>query len=219
MPSISAYQESTWHTAGTSFTTANISWSAGDIIVVLEAVEGSTFGTPTLPTATGLTFNSIDLNTAANTCLSRSAYAIAGSSGGPVGVNFTITSSAQAGIGAWVISGATGIGDHKEQHTTGKTVSMTMQGSNSVSVWGLFDFNADLPSGATPTPTNTREVSTGNFGVLVCDLTPGTSTTYGMTGGGTTGPFSILAVEVASLVTAVVPDPRGYLRSKAALGA
>lgn len=210
--SIVSYTESgAWTSSGTSKQAANVSWSAGDLIVTLAGLEDASQGAPPVPSATGLVFNSIDSNAAASTANTRSAYAIAGSAGGPTNVGFTIGTAKQGGISVWVISGASDIGDHKEQHTSTKTVASTRVGTDpSIYVWCCVDFAGDGVGSGSPAPTNTRENSAGASDYLVCDLTNVSSNqSYGETGGGASGPFSLLVVEiVASTLTMqnVYPD-------------
>jgi hypothetical protein len=197
---ISAYAEPAagWSVSTATPTTASLTWSAGDVIVTLAGAEDATGGAPTVPTATGLTFTGIDVNANAAMADCRSAYAIA-ASGGSSTIASSLSIARISGISAWAISGASGIGDHKEQHTTTKSVASTRQGDGSVYVWCCLDFNGDGVGAGTPAPTNTRENLATTSDFLVCDLTNvSTNQSYGEgTGsGGTIGPFSILVVEV-----------------------
>ena len=57
-PTLNSTTSSTYTDASSASETVVISWSAGDVIVVLGATEDST-RTLNTPTATGLTFSSI----------------------------------------------------------------------------------------------------------------------------------------------------------------
>lgn len=199
-PTLVSYTASAdWTTGNTSKATASISWQTGDILVVIAAAESVT-ATPAVPTATGLTFSSVVTNSAAGTCATRLSTATAASTSSSA-VTTTMSSGAPHwGFGVWVWRGSTGVGNSIEQHTPTKTKALTLTGSNSAVIVGVFDFNADGAGSGTPAVTNTRQAAqdAGRYTQLVFDnvdySTSGSS--WGQTGGGTTGPFSIVGIEI-----------------------
>lgn len=201
-PTLVSYTETAaWNTAGASKSTASIAWNTGDILVFLGASEGNdTIG---VPTATGLTFTSVILNIVANTCGTRLAVATAGgTSSGAVSATWTTGGSAGThwGFGVWVWRSSVGVGNNIEQHTATKTKALTLTGLNSAVVVGVFDFNADAAGSGTPAVSNTRQAAQDatHMTRLVFDnidySTSGSS--WGQTGGGATGPFSIVGIEI-----------------------
>jgi hypothetical protein len=169
-----------------------------------EIASAGAVGTPT---AAGLTFSFVAGNnpgTDAFTCASGVWTATAGSNGsGAITVNL-VSSSQNSGFGVWVFRNSQGVGNHAEQHTATKTVSLTPIAADGAIVWGVFDFAATAITGisATPTPTDERQkvlVGGGAYTIYVEDLTDQTSAgsvSYGITGGSGTGPFSIVSLEI-----------------------
>jgi hypothetical protein len=206
-PSLISYTETaSWVTAAASKSTASVSWLAGDILVMVAGVEGAdTIG---VPTATGLTFTSRALNTAASTCGSRAATAVAGA-GGSSAITATNSSSVHHwGFGVWVFRGSDGFDAAAEQHTATKTVGLTHTDTHSATCWGVFDFAAAATTGITPSPTATdvRQSAQDSpaYTRYVADLTDQASSgsvSYGITGGSGTGPFSIAGVAVLGTTT------------------
>jgi hypothetical protein len=171
--------------------------------VFIGATEGpNTIG---VPTATGLTFTSVALNTAASTCGTRAAVAKATAAGSQVVSATNVSSTNLWGFGIWVFAGAIQ-GATGEQHTTTHTVSVTPQGEHSAWCIGAFDFSATAVTGnsITPTVTTSRQkalVGT-NYSIYVGEIADQGSkaaTAYGLTAGGTAGAISIVAVEVKGL--------------------
>lgn len=198
-PTLISYTETaSWITAGATKATASVSWNSGDILVVLGGSEGpDTLG---VPTATGLTFASQKSNAAASTCGTQLATATAGSTSSAT-VNMSNSSSVNHwGFGVWVWRSSTGVGNSAEQHTATKTVALTLTGVNSAVMAGVFDFNADAAGSGTPAVTNTRQAAQEalHMARLVFDnidySTSGSS--WGQSGGGTTGAFSIVVLEI-----------------------
>lgn len=201
-PTLVSYTETAaWNTAGASKATASISWQTNDILVFVGASESNdTIG---VPTATGLTFASVILNITASTCGTRVATATAASTSSSA-VTATWTSGGSGGthwgFGVWVWRSSTGVGNNIEQHTATKTKALTLSGVNSAVMIGVFDFNADTAGSGTPAVTNTRQAAqdAAHYTRLVFDnidfSTSGSS--WGQTGGGATGPFSIVGIEI-----------------------
>lgn len=179
-------------------TAAAVSWNSGDIIVYLALSEDASGGLQ-LPTATGLTFaNQQTSGTAGTTCGARIDTAVAGSTSSSVVTGTQTPGSGRMGFSVWVFRNSTGVGNSAEQHTTGKTVGLTPAASNADIVWGICDFNADGALTATPTATNTRKTLDDGtrYSVGVFDLVDTAATTYGGVTTGTTGPFSLVVLEI-----------------------
>lgn len=201
-PTLVSYTEvASWATGGATKATASVSWNSGDILVVIAGAENNanTLGTPT---ATGLTFTIKQSFASGTTCSSMLATATAGStSSATVNVAYGTTGgSPHWGFGVWVWRSSTGEGNSIEQHTTTKTKALTITSPNSAVMCGVFDFNADAAGSGTPAVTNSRQAAqdAGRYTRLVFDnIDYSTSgSLWGQTGGGTTGPFSIVAVEI-----------------------
>lgn len=210
-PTIADYNEAAWHTTGTSKATGVVTWSAGDLIVVLCGNESQgAAGTPNVPTASGLTFSSIVAGGTGSLCGTRASAATAASGGsGAITVSQTGAGS-EMGAAAWVISNHGGLGNNAEQHTATHTVALS-QSAGSLVLWAAFDFNAAAAQALSPTPDNTRENSqgSGTYTAYAADLNnvSGGSVGYGLSAGGTTGIISILAVEVKAGVGAIAVSP------------
>jgi hypothetical protein len=193
----------------------SITWLTGDVIVVLAVSENA--GTIALPTATGLTFVSQQLNTAAGTCASQGAAAIAGS-----GSSATVSCSDGAGavrhgMGVWVWRGSDGIGTAAiEQHTATKVKSVTPADTHSAFCWTVADFSAAAVGAAvlTPTPTTVQESAqqASHFTIFSGNLNDQASAAafnVGISGGTSVGPFSIVGIEVLGVTAPLVTTQLG----------
>ncbi len=200
------YNDTDFTTTGASKTSATITWQAQDVIVVISASENTTtFGTPV---CTGLTFTLQKFNSTAGFC-NTAVYTARPSAAGSATVAQTSSASTlRWAFAVWVYRGTNGVGASSEQHTTTKTVGLTPLAvtTNSSVVWGAFDFSAAATTGATLTPvaTNTTGLAqvAGAYSFFVGDLTQQTSTSsvpYGVTGGSSTGTFSIVALEIMGI--------------------
>lgn len=199
-PTLVSYTEvASWVTGSTSKATASVSWNAGDIIVVLAGTESDT-ATPAVPTATGLTFASVAVNSAVGTCSGRLSTATAAGTSSSAITTTLSSGTPHWGFGVWVWRGSTGVGNNIEQHTATKTKALTITSPNSAVMCGVFDFQPGAAGSGTPAVTNTRQSSLDatHYTRLVFDnidySTSGSS--WGQTGGGSTGPFTILAIEI-----------------------
>lgn len=202
-PTLISYNEATTggsFTAGAATkTTASISWNSGDVIVVISG--SSSIELPNAPstTGTGLAFTTNKSNNAAGSCAGRLSTAVASAtSSGTISVT-TGESSHHWGFAVWVWRSSTGVGSTAEKHDTTKTVAMTPVGANAGVSWAIFDWNADGAfTNGSPAPTNTRQNADDgtNYSYGVFDIADTAATSYGATGGGTTGPFTILVAEV-----------------------
>lgn len=199
-PTLISYTETSWVVTGSPRSSASVSWQTGDVIVVIGGQEADITALGN-PTATGLTFTTQKSNVAAGSCGSMLATAVAGSTSSSA-ISMTGPNSVQHwGFGVWVWRGSTGIGNSSEQHTATKTVGLTPTQIHSSIMWGTFDFQPGAAQTITPTPTNTRQnvLDTGRYTIYVSDLgdqPSAGSTSYGITGGAGTGPFSIVVMEV-----------------------
>lgn len=141
-------------------TTGSVSWSSGDIVIVLgiTANDATTLGTPTT-TGTGLTFSALSgtPTSAANSCKGYGWQATASASSS--GTISCTQSGDGAGIIAWVYSGSDGLGTPVVSTSLGTTTtqSLTRAQANSavVDIWG--DFNAVNDTTVTWTPTGQTE--------------------------------------------------------------
>jgi hypothetical protein len=197
-PVLSGYFEVASFITNGSNKSVNVTWGAGDFIVVIGGAQDvETLG---VPTATGLTFSSVASNTAVNTCSTQGATATAAAPGTAVAVNMTNSVAADVfGFSVWVFSSHGGVGRVVEQHTTTQTVSLAAFDTHSAVVWGVFDFAAGAVVAGSPTPTNTREATQNNpnytaYEFDILDQASGGSTSYGLASGSST--VSIIAVEV-----------------------
>jgi hypothetical protein len=201
-PTLVSYTEVDWTSAVTSQTTASISWNNGDVLAFVGGCEGvSTIALPTT-TGTGLSFLSQQVNSTAGTCSTRLAACVATATSSGT-INSTSSGAGLVwGFGVWVWRGSQGIGNSSEQHTATKTVNMTpAAGADCGVVWGAFDFSAGASPAATPTPTHTRQaVQIGaSYSIVVADIADQISAgavSYGLTVTGTTGPYSIIVLEI-----------------------
>lgn len=209
-PTLSSYTETTWTSSGSATkVTSSISWNSGDVIVAICGAEGGQdLGTPT---ATGLTFTQMQTANSGSICYAKSFTAVAASAGSST-VTVTIDNAfAHWGAGIWVFTGTDGVGNSTSQATSAKTVSLAATDAHSAVCWCIFDWSADPTTGISPSPTATdiRQATqvSNRYTYYIADLTdqPSASpTSYGISGGSGTGPFTILPVEV--LGTTIAPS-------------
>jgi len=203
VPQLISYTETSWNTTAISKSVA-ISWNAGDVIVVIAGCQGST--TLDGPTATGLNFIVQQSNSAAFTCSSMCAAAVADNAGSDV-VNMTnLSATLHWGFGVFVWRNSQGIGNSAEQHTTSLTVPFAPFTADGAIVWGVFDLSASVVQATTPAPNDARQLfwDTGAYTVYLIDLGDQPSigsTRYGLAGIGS-GPYSIVAIEVKAVPAA-----------------
>jgi len=155
-PTLSDYQESDYSDTATNEVSASITWSAGDVIVVLGMTENNTRDMG-LPTATGLTFAAVagtPTNTA-NSCKGYAWTATAGSSGSGAVTSVKSHPVSAGGLSVFVFSGSDGLGGTSISAALGSTTtqSLTRTGTNShvVQIWG--DWNAVNDTTVTWTPS------------------------------------------------------------------
>jgi len=200
-PGIISYAETVFNTTTTPKTTV-ISWNAGDIVIYVAGCENNL--TLPVPTGTGITFVSQKTNGAAGSCATQLAAAAPTAAGSSVTISGTLTGGSLSwGYGIFVVRGACRFGTSVEQHTATKTVSLTPESANSTIIWGCFDFEA--AGAVTPNLTvpevitrHSEDVGTsysiGIFSML--NQTSKAAVGYGGVFGGSTGPYSLVAIEL-----------------------
>lgn len=178
----------------TTRTTASMSWTIGDWVVVLGMTSdnGTTLGTPTT-TGTGLSFAAIGSTptNAASSCkgYAWSCQASASSSGT---ISCTRGGSVfNAVITAFVYSGSDGIGNVSVSAALGATTtqSLTRSGANSavVQIWGDFNAVNDVtvtwtPSGETQHHAQRVVGNYTDFSASWGDQSSAGTTSYGFSG-------------------------------------
>lgn len=215
-PSLISYTETTWNTTGdgSGNKTLSISWNSGDFLIGGALSEGA--DTLTVSGGTGLSWVTQKSNNTANTCGSLISAASPGSSQTTQTITFHNPNGATGanhwGCAIWVWRSSGGLGNSSEQHTATKTVALTPAGgAHSGIMWLVGDFSAGASPAATPTPTDARQaaVDSGRYSFVVADITDQASAgsvNYGLTVTGTTGPYSIVVMEVKGTAAAFQPD-------------
>lgn len=206
-PTLISYTETAWNSTGLSKSTASISWNAGDVLVMIGGADsGITIG---IPTATGLTFTSFALVTTSSGARGASALATSAGSGTVSASNSSSTSN--WGFGVWVWRGSAGLGSTASPAPSAtKIIGVTpfQGGTHSGYCYATFDFSGAAVGAAvgTPTPTNIRQAAqfltayTGWVDDLIDQPSSG-SVNYGISGGTSTGPFTIIVAEVLGLAS------------------
>lgn len=209
-PTLVAYGETAWNTAGTSKNVAALSWLTGDLIVILTAVEDAV-DSMSVANQLGLTFTHGGvIGTSGATCGADSWSATASSD--QTSQQIAVTSSGASlhwGAAVWVFRNHSGIGNRATDITTAKTVNLTRAGGNSMVVGIQGDFSAAASTGYSFTPTvgNDRQHAqdSPHYTFYVADWgdqgAAGT-TAYGTTGETSTGTFAKIALEVEGTAAA-----------------
>lgn len=203
-PTLNSATSSTYTDVTTNAETVSISWSAGDVIVVVGATEddGRTLSTPT---ATGLTFSLIaEAGNASDTNVYAWSATAAGAGSGVTVSATTSGGDGARGITAFVYSGSDGIGASAEINgSTAKTIGLTRGGENSAVIVVLADWNQVGDVTVDPTPAGgTQRVAvaaSGRYDAFVFDwLDQGGAgtTSYGITNHTGTVDMSGIVVEV-----------------------
>lgn len=231
-PTLDSYAASTSFTSGTDRSTASVSWTDGANVLVGGVTEDNAIliqstvigGSPQLPTATGLTFAAV-ANSPTTTGSKTKAYwwnAIASGAGSSVITCHLSNSGSFGGIGVWVFSGSDGIGTAGMQQarpgsTTAPNVSLTRSGDNSFVLGSLGDWSAVNDTTVTGSPaTNYQQRHAQNVGGAATlfllqwgDQGAAGTTSYGVTGAGSSSNWTATAVEVlgsaGASVTPVLP--------------
>jgi hypothetical protein len=203
VPVLVSYTETDWAVlAGLTKVTPTFVWQEGDVIIALAAVEDSAVLSLS-NTGVGLSLATQKQNNpaAAGTSgsLVQACRATASSSGT---VTVTVSAGSKAyGVGVWVWRRSVGFGNSFEQHTTVKTVNMAPDAQDSAMCWGIVDFSAEAAHTMVPAPTNIRQAAVVgvSYAIHVADFADQPSpqaSAYGVSGGTSTGPYSIVGVEV-----------------------
>lgn len=192
----------------------SLSWNTGDVIVVFATTSNgnTTVGTPT---ATGLTFSAVGspVGTVSSECWGHKWSATAGSPGSGV-ISATPAGASTWGMIAYVLSGSDGLGAESATTTPGttKTAALTTTADRSAVLVLISDWNADPVTGYAWTPAGQSEREASQVGssytIYAADWPdrPAAAADYGITGGGSTGPFTRLAVEVLGAAAASGED-------------
>lgn len=175
-PTLSDYQQSTWTdvTSGNEVT-PTVTWSAGDVIVVVGSTESFLTAVLLTPTASGLTFS---LVTETSTDSNTNNYvwsATAGSSGSGAITSVADGSSScpggfrvcQRGIAAFVYRGSDGVGNTNsivDSATTNTVISLVRSGDSSAVVVVMGDWNTVDDTSATANPVSGGTVADLNGG-------------------------------------------------------
>jgi len=195
---------STWAARASSpETTASLTWSAGDLVIVVGATEDSTV-TLSTPTATGLTFTLVTSYTGGG-CNVYIWKATAASSGSGA-ISSTYTNSRAVGLRAYAISGHNGTGATGAGRAAAGvlTRSLTRTGANSGVVGVLGEFNATNDTAVTASPATNGTVDDAAFTSGAATLysarwtDQGTAgaTSYGIGSFSGTADMSIAVVEI-----------------------
>lgn len=142
-PTLSDFQTANFTDTATTETTASVTWSAGDVVVVVGVTEDNGV-TLAVPAVTGLTFTQVTVtNTASNCKVYIWSATAAGSGSGAI----TSTNSSQGGngrgIAAFVFSGSDGVGASAlmaATTTTNPTQALTRTQANSAVIVAMGDW-------------------------------------------------------------------------------
>lgn len=212
-PTLADYQSTNYTDIAANEVSASVTWSSGDLIVVLGMTDDNvnTLGTPT---ATGLTFSAVSGSptNAAGTCKGYAWTATAGSSGSGA-VTSTHAIDQVAGISVFVFSGSTGIGGTAISAALGSTTtqSLTRTGTNShvVQIWG--DWNAINDTTVTWTPSGeTQRVASftsGRYTIFIAswgDQGASGATSYGFSGHAGGANMTAITLEILGTATTAV---------------
>lgn len=214
-PSRISYTETTsWHTTGTSKSIASISWQVGDVLIRKGMTEGAgveTIGVPT-NTGTGLSWALVNSVAASSHC-AASIYACVAT----IADSGVISTTNSSGTSRWgfavsVWRGSAGVGNNAvtAAPSTTKTVNLTPTAAGCAVEWVVADWSAETAHALTPTPTGTDEATqfagySAHAGYLVPQASAG-AVAYGITGGTSTGPYTIAVVEVKAGAGGATPD-------------
>lgn len=228
-PTLSAFSNSNFTDtpASGSETTGSVSWSSGDIVVVLGVTEdnvATTLGTPTT-TGTGLTFAALTgfpTNTASNTKVYGWSATASATSSGTISSTMAGGGATHAsGICVWVWSASGGIGNTATavgDTTDPYTASLTRAGTNSAVCMIAGDWNAISDAANDPSPlTGSTEKIGDNAGFVSgrytgyaahwADEGASGTTSYGVTGIAG-GKITVGAVEVKGSAAAGITYPQ-----------
>lgn len=207
-PTRSDTQVSNWTDSTGSEATGTLTWSSGDVIVVMGATENQNISLGT-PTATGLTFSLVTSVGSDNDCVIYLWSATAGSSGSST-VNSTgggTSTNAMRGLIAYAFSGSNGLGATGTlASSANKVVSLTRANNNSAVVTMMGDWNAvddtivtASPAGGTVRQTGHVSAAATFFAIDWGDQGTAGNTSYGITDHTGTVDMTGIAVEVRGI--------------------
>lgn len=217
-PTFSAYQQSTWTDTPSpgNEVTPSLSWTVGDLIVVVGVTEGTTLSLAT-PTATGLTFTLLLSSTQASQAQAWVWTAIAPATSSGAITSVGSQTGVMGGIAAFAITGHTGIGNTAAVvGSAAKTISLDRAHANSgvIVILGDFTANADVTVTTDPSSGGTVRgaVTITGRATFYCaswtDQGATAITPYGI--GSLTGTIQVtgFALEIVGLEAPEVPHPR-----------
>lgn len=223
-PTVAAYQETASWSASGAQTIPSVSWSAGDLVVVVSLLANGASGSVADPTATGLTFAQVTgspVGSGSGQGVAQMWTATAAGNGSStIG---SMTNPVQWGGCCWVFSGHGGAGTPATGADTAKTVSLTRAANNSLVCGGVTDWEAATVGSLTPAGATARQVSQeGSYQSVYAGDWPDQGSagpaSYGFSGGGgTTGPYSKIFVEIKGIAGGSTSGPN-YAGSAADLG-
>ena len=207
-PTLSNFQSSNWGDITNSETTGTLSWSSGNVIVVMGVSEDSGRQI-NVPTATGLSFSLVLALNDGNGDSDTAVYlwsATAGSNGSSTvsATHNPSSSSSLVGIAAYAFSGSSGLGNTGTiDGSTAKVVSLTRANNNSAVITAMGDWAAvndtsvnSSPAGGTVRQAVNDPTHGSAFLVDWGDQGASGTTSYGITDHTGTVDMSGIAVEV-----------------------
>jgi hypothetical protein len=211
-PTLSDVQQSAFNTITTPKSTPTLTWSAGDVILVM-ATTGDGASTVNTPTATGLTFTLLTSGGLSGSQPWAAGWVATAASAGSGAISATRSGSTSWfwGIIAYAWSGSAGVGAYGIVSDTAKTQSLTRSADLSAVVQTLGDYGAGDPTGHVWTPSGVVEDLIGFYtpnisyyiGHWLNQGSAGT-TTYGYSGAGSSQVHTKMAVEILGSVAGTV---------------
>ena len=208
--SIVDYQATDWSTqtaSGVDEVTSSISWNAGDWIIAVGGTEVNT-ATIAVPTASGLTFQTVQSLATASNCGVYVFAARATSDGsGAITADTVSGSNLAKGIAAIVVRDSSGIGAVATiDGSTAKTITLGTTAPDSTVISVMCDFAAVNDTTVDPTPSTNGTVRLANnapalFSAFVTTWTSQgavASTAYGITNHTGTVDMSGIVLELRS---------------------
>ena len=193
-------QVSNWYATTNPQTITGLSWSAGDIIVVIGGAENAAT-TQSTPTNANLTFT-LGAESTSGSFDESSIHvwtATAGSTQSSQTVSVSGGGAGHRGAAAWVVTGSpTGVAN-ATANLTESAISRTVS-AGSVVVYGFMDWNATNPPGKTPltgsgTATERRDSGNGSsYAQYLCEWVGTSAGTYSF------GPSNYTSLKVAQAI-------------------
>lgn len=223
-PTLSAYQQSTWSDqTGTTEATAALTWSAGDLVLVLGFTEDNDVTLAT-PTATGLTFGALSgFPTATASHVKLYAWSATAGAGGTQAISSTTDGSgSMRGLAAFAFTGSDGIGTIAVQVANGSTTtqSLTRGFDNSAVVQVMGDWSATTDVTVSWTPAGfTQRVAQNNVGRATAFVASWTdqgsagTTSYGFSAGAGTN-YSAATVEIKGTASGGAAETFGFYKRR-----